>query len=48
MHRNLSYAAFAIGAVMAGAFVAPTGAMAQDTKISFGMPGVPPAFVSVL
>jgi NitT/TauT family transport system substrate-binding protein len=48
MHRNLSYAAFVVGAVMAGAFVAPTGAMAQDTKISFGMPGVPPAFVSVL
>jgi NitT/TauT family transport system substrate-binding protein len=44
MQKNLFRAAFAVGVTLAAA----SGAAAQDTKITFGMPGVPPAFVSVL
>jgi NitT/TauT family transport system substrate-binding protein len=48
MQKNLSRALLTIGSVVTGAFGAPSGAAAQDIKVTFGMPGVPPAFVSVL
>jgi NitT/TauT family transport system substrate-binding protein len=48
MQKNLTRAAFAVAAAATAAFATASGAAAQDTKVSFGMPGVPPAFVSVL
>jgi NitT/TauT family transport system substrate-binding protein len=48
MQENLSRALLAIAAMATGFFGAAAGGAAQEVKITFGMPGVPPAFVSVL
>jgi NitT/TauT family transport system substrate-binding protein len=48
MQKNLTRAALAVAAAATAAIATASGAAAQDTKVSFGMPGVPPAFVSVL
>ncbi|MDB5407288.1 MAG: ABC-type nitrate/sulfonate/bicarbonate transport system periplasmic component-like protein [Rhodospirillales bacterium] len=48
MQKNLTRVALVASAVTSIVLAVPTGAAAEDAKITFGMPGVPPAFVSVL